>query len=244
MIEARRAALVMIDMQNGFIAPSSALCVPGAAATVGACADALAAARRQGMEVVHVRRAYAADGSDVEPVRHGAWLAGGRPLCVEGDDPSSLDCPDVLTPADGERVLLKPRFSAFFGTPLDRALRRAGVDAVVLTGTALPNCVRSTAYDALSLNYNVAVVSDATSSRTPTWPPSASTCWTSPSSPPRASLPCPTRWQAGPAAARRPSRAPERPVGRSAVLVSGPFSAARPRSRRREDGAARQLRRL
>ena len=141
--------------------------MPGAAATVGACADALAAARRQGMEVVHVRRAYAADGSDVEPVRHGAWLAGGRPLCVEGDDPSSLDCPDVLTPADGERVLLKPRFSAFFGTPLDRVLRRAGVDAVVLTGTALPNCVRSTAYDALSLNYNVAVVSDATSSRTP-----------------------------------------------------------------------------
>ena len=167
MIEARRAALVMIDMQNGFIAPSSALCVPGAAATVGACADALAAARRQGMEVVHVRRAYAADGSDVEPVRHGAWLAGGRPICVEGDDPSSLDCPDVLTPADGERVLLKPRFSAFFGTSLDRVLRRAGVDAVVLTGTALPNCVRSTAYDALSLNYNVAVVSDATSSRTP-----------------------------------------------------------------------------
>ena len=114
-----------------------------------------------------MRRAYAADGSDVEPVRHGAWLAGGRPLCVEGDDPSSLDCPDVLTPADGERVLLKPRFSAFFGTSLDRVLRRAGVDAVVLTGTALPNCVRSTAYDALSLNYNVAVVSDATSSRTP-----------------------------------------------------------------------------
>lgn len=167
MIEPRRAAVVMIDMQNGFIDPASALCVPGAAATVGACADVLAAARRQGMAVVHVRRAYAADGSDVEPVRYAAWLAGGRPLCAEGDDPASLDCPDVLTPADGERVLVKPRFSAFFGTALDGALRRAGVDTVVLTGTATPNCVRSTAYDALSLNYNVAVVADATSSRTP-----------------------------------------------------------------------------
>ena len=167
MIDPALATLVMIDMQRGFIDPGSALCVPGAAATVGACADALAAARRQGMAVVHVRRSYAADGSDVEPARHGTWLAGGRPLCAAGDDPSTLDCPDVLTPADGERVLVKPRYSAFFGTPLDAALRRAGVDTVVLTGTAMPNCVRSTAYDALSLDYNVAVVADATSSRTP-----------------------------------------------------------------------------
>ena len=167
MIEPKRAALIMIDMQNGFIDPSSSLCVAGAAATIPACARALAAARAAGMAVFHVRREYALDGSDVEPVRHRIWLEGGRPLCVEGDDPNSLDAPDLLKPADGDRVLVKPRFSAFFGTRLDDVLRRAGIDTVVLIGTTTPNCIRSTCYDALSLNYNVAVIEDCTSSRTP-----------------------------------------------------------------------------
>ena len=62
---------------------------------------------------------------------------------------------------------MKPRFSAFFGTPLDDMLRREGIDTVVLIGTTTPNCIRSTCYDALSLNYNVAVIEDCTSSRTP-----------------------------------------------------------------------------
>ena len=38
---------------------------------------------------------------------------------------------------------------------------------VVLTGTTTPNCIRSTGFDALSLGYNVVVVEDCTSSRTP-----------------------------------------------------------------------------
>ncbi len=64
-------------------------------------------------------------------------------------------------------MLTKPRFSAFFGTGLDLALRRLGVRTVVLTGTTTPNCIRSTCFDALSLGYNVVVVEDCTSSRTP-----------------------------------------------------------------------------
>ena len=54
-----------------------------------------------------------------------------------------------------------------FDTPLDDVLRRANVDTVVLIGTTTPNCIRSTCYDALSLNYNVAIIEDCTSSRTP-----------------------------------------------------------------------------
>lgn len=167
MIDPKRAALLMIDMQNGFIAADSPLCVAGAAATVPICAQALHAARDAGMAVIHVRRRYAADGSDVEPVRYHAWRDGGRPLCAEGENPASLDCPDVLTPADGERILVKPRFSAFFDTPLAGLLQREGIDTVLLMGTTTPNCIRSTCYDALSLNLNVVVLEDATSSRTP-----------------------------------------------------------------------------
>ena len=36
---------------------------------------------------------------------------------------------------------------------------------MILMGTTTPNCIRSTGYDAISYNYDVTVLSDATSSR-------------------------------------------------------------------------------
>ena len=165
MIEPARATFLLIDMQNGFIDGASPLCIAGAAATVPACAHALAAAREHGLAVFHVRRAYAADGSDVEAVRWEAWAEGGRPL--SSADPMSLSCPSELAPAPGEPVVVKPSWSAFFGTDLDALLRARGIGTIVLAGTTTPNCVRSTAYDGLALGFNVAVLRDATSSRSP-----------------------------------------------------------------------------
>ena len=37
----------------------------------------------------------------------------------------------------------------------------------MLIGTTTPNCIRTTCYDALSLDYNVVLLEDCTSSRTP-----------------------------------------------------------------------------
>ena len=165
MIEPARAAFLLIDMQNGFIDAASPLCIAGAAATVPACARALAAAREHGLAVFHVRRAYAADASDVEAVRWEAWAEGGRPL--SSADPMSLSCPSELAPAPGEPVVVKPSWSAFFGTDLDALLRARGIGTLVLAGTTTPNCVRSTAYDGLARGFNVAVLRDATSSRSP-----------------------------------------------------------------------------
>lgn len=165
MTEPARAAFLLIDMQNGFIDGASPLCIAGAAATVPACAHALAAAREHGLAVFHVRRAYAADGSDVEAVRWKAWAEGGRPL--SSADPMSLACPSELALAPGEPVVVKPSWSAFFGTDLDFLLRARGIGTLVLAGTTTPNCVRSTAYDGLARGFNVAVLRDATSSRSP-----------------------------------------------------------------------------
>ena len=67
---------------------------------------------------------------------------------------------------DSDYRIIKPRFSAFFHTSLDLILRRLGVDTVILAGTTTPNCVRSSCYDALSLDYDVIVLSDCTSSVT------------------------------------------------------------------------------
>ena len=63
-------------------------------------------------------------------------------------------------------MVVKPRFSAFFATPLDMILRRMGIDTVLLTGTTTPNCIRTTCYDALSLDYTVAILPECCSSQT------------------------------------------------------------------------------
>ena len=100
MTDAARTALILIDMQRGFIDATSPLCIAGAAATIPACERALAAARNHGLAVCHVRREYAADGSDVEAVRHKTWAEGGRPLSAAW--PESLACPPELAPREDE----------------------------------------------------------------------------------------------------------------------------------------------
>ena len=134
MIDPRKAALIIIDMQHGFLDSSSALCVAGAAATVPACTRALNRAR--------------------EPVSR---------ACAS---PRTLDEYEPLAPQPGDRVIVKPRFSAFFATQLDLVLRRLGVGTVVLIGTTTPNCIRTTCYDAIALEYNTVVLTDCCSSHT------------------------------------------------------------------------------
>lgn len=65
--------------------------------------------------------------------------------------------------------IMSPKFrnSAFFNTNLDLMLRRMGVKTVVLAGTQYPNCVRGTANDAMSYDYETVVCTDACSAKTP-----------------------------------------------------------------------------
>ena len=74
--------------------------------------------------------------------------------------------PAAFTVLPQDYVLVKPRFSAFFHTGLDLILRRLGVQTVLLAGTTTPNCIRTTCYDAISLDYDAVVPSDCTSSVT------------------------------------------------------------------------------
>ena len=161
-----KQALIVIDMQNGFLDPESPLCIRGARATVPACARVIAACRRREVPVIFVNRAYRADGSDVEHTRYQVWAEGGRPLTPGSTGPLSVENPLELGRRPEDYEIVKPRYSAFFQTPLDLLLRRLGVDTVLLTGTTTPNCIRTTCYDAVSLDYKVVVLSDCCSSNT------------------------------------------------------------------------------
>ena len=157
-------ALVVIDMQRGFLDPSSPLYIAGAAATVPACARAIDCCHRAGVPVVFAVRHYRADGSDVERARYDVWAKGGKPLSETCPASMSDAWPEEFRRAPADYVIVKPRF---FHTELDLILRRLGVDTVLLAGTTTPNCIRSTFYDALSLDYDAVVLSDCTSSVTP-----------------------------------------------------------------------------
>lgn len=161
-----KQALIIIDMQNGFLNPESSLCIRGARATVPACARVIAACRLAGLPVIFVNRAYRADGSDVEHTRYKVWSEGGKPLTPGSTGPISIENPPEFGRCPADYEIIKPRYSAFFQTSLDLLLRRLGVDTVVLTGTTTPNCIRTTCYDAISLDYKVTVLEDCCSSNT------------------------------------------------------------------------------
>lgn len=159
-----KSALLVIDMQNGFLSPRSPLFIAGAPATVPACARVIARCREEGVPVVFVTRAYAADGSNVEKPRRAAFLTGGRPLSEGCAEDISAAMPESFGAAEEDYRIVKPRYSAFFRTETDALLRSLGVSHVILAGTTTPNCIRASCYDAISLDYDVTVLSDCTSS--------------------------------------------------------------------------------
>lgn len=160
------SAFVLIDMENGFVDPQGGHCIRGAQATVPACIRALALARSKGIPVFFVKRIYRDDGSDVELTRYAAWKAGGRACGPASTGFNSAQAPEGLRPQPGDYTIIKPRWSAFFQTELDLILRRLGVRTVILAGTTTPNCVRTSCYDAISLEYNTVVLTDCCSSQT------------------------------------------------------------------------------
>ena len=160
-------ALIMIDMQNGFLNPESSLCIHGAVETVPICARLLDAARESGRMVVIVNRQYREDGIDVEKARLAAWEQGRKPLAQGSLGLISEENPPSLQPARSDYVVIKQRFSAFFQTELDLLLRRKEIHKIYLMGTTTPNCIRTTCYDGLSLDYDVVIIEDACSSSSP-----------------------------------------------------------------------------
>ena len=66
-----------------------------------------------------------------------------------------------LVPQPGERIVLKPRYSAFEHTPLALLLDGIGCERVVLIGMTTEGCVAQSAIDARELGYKVSIVPTA-----------------------------------------------------------------------------------
>lgn len=162
----KKAALIVIDMEQGFIAEESPLRIQGALETVVPCGQVIVKGRQVEIPVFFVNRVYRKNGSDVEFTRYESWLAGGRYLAPHSTGSTSTEVPEEFVPQKGDYTLTKPRYSAFFQTELDLILRRLQVDTIILIGTTTPNCIRATCYDGISLDYNVVIIEDCCSSNT------------------------------------------------------------------------------
>ena len=71
-----RSALLVIDMENGFVHPEGGHWIRFAQSMVPNCVRAVELARAKGIPVFFVKRLYRADGSDVELTRYPRWVAG------------------------------------------------------------------------------------------------------------------------------------------------------------------------
>ena len=158
-------AILVIDMQNDFVLPGAVLCVAGAQATIPTIQDLLSHGRAKGWYVIHIIREHRSSGCDVDLPRVSLFADGRQGYCVPGTKGGEIV--EGLAPQQGDIIVSKRRNSGFFQTELDLVLRRLGVKTVVLAGTQYPNCVRGTAVDAMSYDYNTIVCTDACSAKTP-----------------------------------------------------------------------------
>jgi nicotinamidase-related amidase len=67
----------------------------------------------------------------------------------------------AVAPRDGDRFVVKPRYSAFDHTPLVLILRELEIERLLLAGTATEACVTQTAIDGRELGFKISVLADA-----------------------------------------------------------------------------------
>ena len=159
-IDPKKTAMIVVDMQNDFVASGAAMETPAARAVVPKLAEALKICRDAGIKVIYTAHVHRRDGSDMglfddmhPPIANREALVDGTP---------GVDIYSDVAPAPGEHVIKKHRYSGFFGTDLDMILREWGVDTVIISGTTTENCCHATARDAMFRNYGVVFLSDAT----------------------------------------------------------------------------------
>ena len=76
---------------------------------------------------------------------------------------------DSLKPGQGDFLVEKPRFSAFFGTNLDTILKSLNLKYLFFTGCATNMCVEASIRDAANLSYFPILISDATAHTGPAY---------------------------------------------------------------------------
>jgi nicotinamidase-related amidase len=151
-INLKKSALVLIDLQNGIVAMPTA---PRTSAEVISAASKVADSFRENGGTVVLVRVKTAPSEALKTLVD-------QPRAASGELPEnwSTIVPEI-GPKDGDLVVTKRNWGAFYGTDLDLILRRRGIDTIVLGGISTNMGVESTARNAHEHNYNVIFIEDA-----------------------------------------------------------------------------------
>jgi len=186
-IDWNRVALVTIDMQRDFVIGRSAAAVKGTQKVVPRVREALDLFRKWHRPIIHVVRLYLQDGSNAEPCRRDGIAAGKVVVAPYSKGAEIIEdlLPDASSALDAnlllkgkiqqwtahEWVMFKPRWGAFYQTPLEDHLRCQAINSLIFCGCNFPNCPRASLYEASERDHRLALLADATSKFSPTAKP-------------------------------------------------------------------------
>ncbi len=168
-------ALVVIDVQNGFVSKSGSYDKLGIDISyyqkiIPTVKGLLEHCKSIGIPIYFTNAIREPSGFDLLTKTH-KILPQAReerikdvPICVRGTWDAEII--EELKPSTSN-IITKRRDSTFQGTNLDEELRSRGIDTVIFCGVDTSMCVESSVREAFNLGYDVVVVSDATASMNP-----------------------------------------------------------------------------
>ena len=164
-LTSNRAALLVVDMQNGFCKTE------GSAATIGfdiqQCVDAVEpclqlveAARAKQLPIIFTRLMWRQDYRDGGVLTDELLPALAESKCC-GAGTWDSELIDEIKVHESDFIVDKNRYSAFYGTPLQSYLSSQDIRTLVICGVTTNVCVETTARDASQRDYRTFIVGDA-----------------------------------------------------------------------------------
>ena len=165
----KKTALLFFDILNGYYHAAEPAAKARMKPWIGNAVRLMKAGREAGMPVFFAKGNHRPD-SATSAVLQTDTDMGLRPwpdgvvkkgkMHVTGSDRSSEVIPE-LDPRPEDYHIPKYRWSAFYQTYLDLALRARGIDTVIISGGSSDVGVASTIFAGRDMDYNMLVVSDA-----------------------------------------------------------------------------------
>lgn len=160
-----KTALLVVDMQNYFMADGQLGCCPVARDIVPNVNRLARALRSAGGHVVWIQNAAPAETLASWANLHELYSPENRQTRLQGLSPGSDGYAlwEGLEVQPEDALVEKTRYSAFIrgASDVEALLRDRGVDTVIVTGVATNVCCESTARDAMMLGFRTIMVADA-----------------------------------------------------------------------------------